>query len=483
MGENTTSLDVSTRWILLAVLVQSVFLGLSLFSSTPVGIVFLGFLLLLILLLSHVLLAESFSLLFKLLVIAFVIRTLVLFWVDWHVGGLPNNRLFFPDARGYDFSAAFIARLWEQGEPADVKFFARGAATGYYYFVSAIYYVFGHSIFLARLCNAFLGAVAVIYVYLVGKEIFDEETARLGAWLACLSPGLVWWSTCLLKDTFVSLLLLASYYHLVKARHAPIHLLVSFAASFLLLVTRFYLFGLFWLLGGIWYVCSLGKLRRLHVVLGLAVLCVVLTLALSIAFEFEHVLKLPEFLRFLNVGGSRDSTSFVARYALEGWEQILAFLPIGIVRFLFGPVLWKLEGIYQVLLPSILMRYVLLPFFLVALVKSLSTFRSPRWLAGALIVALLIVYAVVFRGSAARRYVQLLGFIFLFSANELRSLGFRDLKVVVLYVAMLAGAMVFLVGLREFGILILLLACSCGLLILLPKLQFTKRIRLRAAGE
>ena len=157
------------RWVLLLMVSQLALLAVSVVSSTPAGIVFLGTLFLLFLLLLHTLTGDSFSLLGRLFFFAFVFRVLVTLWGELYVGGAPDDRLIFPDARGYDFSAAFIARLWEQGEPADVKFFARGIATGYYYLVSVVYYLFGHSILLAKLFNCLIGALVVVYVYLVTK--------------------------------------------------------------------------------------------------------------------------------------------------------------------------------------------------------------------------------------------------------------------------------------------------------------------------
>ena len=470
------------RWVLLLMVSQLAVLAVGFLSPTPAGIVFLGSLFLLILLLLHTLTGDSFSLLGRLFFFAFIFRCLVTLWGELYVGGAPDDRLIFPDARGYDFSAAFIARLWEQGEPADVKFFARGVATGYYYLVSVVYFLFGHSILLAKLFNCLIGALVVVYVYLVGKEVFDERAATLGAWIACFSPGLAWWSSCLLKDTLVSFLLIASYYHLVRARARPVHLLVCAATLFLLFFTRFYVFGIFLVLGGVWFLAAARRRRGLYVLLGLGMVVLGFVEPLVSVLDQSRLLRLPEFLQIMNAGGALDRSSFVARFALGEWRQILAFIPVGAARFLFGPLPWKLEGIYQILMPSILLRYVLLPFFLIALVKSFRRFSSPRWLAGALIVCLILVYAVIFRGSAGRRYAQMLGFVFLLASSELIALGFRDVKVVLFYVGFVVGGSTFLIGIRSFGLVVGVLACSLAGLLFLRRRLVGSRLWPSSAG-
>jgi len=434
-------------------------------TSSPSGIMFLSALALLTLVIVWAVSRDAFSTISRLFVAALAVRVAVTLWAEYYLGGLPVEKLVFPDSRGYDFSSQFISRLWKQGEPADIKFFAMGMATGYYYLVSAIYFLFGHSPLLAKLFNCFLGALVVVYVYLAGKEVFSARAATWGAWIACFSPALVWWSSCLLKDTLVSFLLIASFYHLVRARNCPLHLAVCGLTSFMLFFTRFYLFGVFWILGGFWFLFSnLRGARRKYMLLGVVMIVLGFGQPLLTVLGEGRILRLPEFLQVMGTGAALDRSSYVSRFTFDSWSRVLTFLPVGVARFLLGPVPWKLEGPYRVLLPSILLRYALLPFFLIALVKSLRRFTSPRWLIGAIIVSLILIYSVVFKGSAGRRYAQMLGFIFLLASEEAGLLGLRDKRVLAIYLAVVLGGAAFLVTVEHLVILLGVTALSAAVL-------------------
>jgi uncharacterized membrane protein len=87
--------------------------------------------------------------------------------------------------------------------------------------------------------NPLLGALTVGVIYLLGKELYDERTARLGALLACLSPFLILMSSQFMNHTsslFFATLFTYGYVRSVK-RPMPAGKRFFLAASSLPLLT------------------------------------------------------------------------------------------------------------------------------------------------------------------------------------------------------------------------------------------------------
>ncbi|HEY2253480.1 MAG TPA: glycosyltransferase family 39 protein [Planctomycetaceae bacterium] len=80
--------------------------------------------------------------------------------------------------------------------------------------------VFGESVLGTRVMLACVGTVACWLVYLLGRELVDENTGLIAGFLAAISPALIGFSVLLLSETLFALALLASliaFAKLVKA--------------------------------------------------------------------------------------------------------------------------------------------------------------------------------------------------------------------------------------------------------------------------
>jgi hypothetical protein len=121
----------------------------------------------------------------------------------------------------------FQARLFAQG-----KLFAQSVPYAQFFDIPQIInngqwysqYPFGHPLFLMLgvligapwIINPLLGALTVVVIYYVGREVYDEATARIGTVLATLSPYLLFMSSEFMSHS--SALLMAALFLLCYAR-------------------------------------------------------------------------------------------------------------------------------------------------------------------------------------------------------------------------------------------------------------------------
>lgn len=90
-------------------------------------------------------------------------------------------------------------------------------APGFPFFLSLVYSVFGHSLLLATLAQALLGALTCLLIYYIAGRLFDERTALAAGWFACLYPVSVAYTGLLLSETLFTFLFVLSVYLFVRS--------------------------------------------------------------------------------------------------------------------------------------------------------------------------------------------------------------------------------------------------------------------------
>lgn len=131
--------------------------------------------------------------------------------------------LIVSDMQGYDRAAL---ALWHQ-EPLAVHtveryiFHPLGSDTyhppGYYYFLTGIYALAGHSYLAVRMAQAVLGALTCWLIYRIGLAVFGTTVGLLAAASAALYPPLIFYSGVLLTETLATCLLSAATLSLLGA--------------------------------------------------------------------------------------------------------------------------------------------------------------------------------------------------------------------------------------------------------------------------
>ncbi|MBN1592938.1 MAG: glycosyltransferase family 39 protein [Candidatus Coatesbacteria bacterium] len=72
---------------------------------------------------------------------------------------------------------------------------------GYSFFQAGIYWLFGHSLFAARFIQAILGALTVVFTYILARYMFEDKVAMLGAWILAFYPQSVQFADLMQTET------------------------------------------------------------------------------------------------------------------------------------------------------------------------------------------------------------------------------------------------------------------------------------------
>ncbi|PIR89647.1 hypothetical protein COU04_02405, partial [bacterium (Candidatus Gribaldobacteria) CG10_big_fil_rev_8_21_14_0_10_33_41] len=102
-----------------------------------------------------------------------------------------------------------LAQKWQGGGDFNIIKETSHIQIGYYYFVAAIYFIFGHEPIMVSLVNIILGILAGLLLYFLSREIFSEKTAKIVLILSLFWPSIAFWSTQNLKDTLLLFLMAA----------------------------------------------------------------------------------------------------------------------------------------------------------------------------------------------------------------------------------------------------------------------------------
>lgn len=118
------------------------------------------------------------------------------------------------DAYNYDLIAKNLAMgkgfVLDDGLPTAER------APAYCFFLAGIYFLFGHSLFAAKLAQVFLSELTLVLIYLIALQAADRKTALLAAFFTAFYPKFILWTEYILSETFGSFLIAIFIYFLLK---------------------------------------------------------------------------------------------------------------------------------------------------------------------------------------------------------------------------------------------------------------------------
>ena len=277
-----------------------------------------------------------------------------------------------------------LAWSWaKEGSENIFEYFPGYNSFFYTWLIALLYSIFGRVLLVVQSLSLLFGVGSVIFVWLIGKKIWDENTANKCAWIAALFPTLILYSVLPLREVYNSFFLLVAIWGLVswyKDRNIKYFLITNFGficASF---------FHAALLIGGIIFLLVVGasSLRKSLILLikgKINIFSVVITLIL-LFFSYLYLsnnIYIPylgnfeqmtdfDWLKFsMNVRMSGDAT-------YPEWLKINSFLEIiykGILRiiyFLYSPFPWQITklshliGFFDSILYIIVSYYIFLNF-------------------------------------------------------------------------------------------------------------------------
>lgn len=258
-----------------------------------------------------------------------------------------------PDARTYNFGARAIVDHWNTGVPMPSL---PAGKEGFYFVLAAVYWAFGASTFGGVALNAVFGAALVPVVSDTTHRLFGPAAARYAAPLVVLVPGMIIWTSQLLKEAcFLLLLALAANAaaRLVD-RVSPLPVLVLGLSLPALLTMRGQV-GLV-MLGGLVLGSVLGRKAVSGGLFGAALAAGVVALVVGLGVGASGYGKavgtnLQEANAVRQNLAASASSGFETETDISTVGRALSFLPQGLLVATIGPFPWQLVGARQ--LPAI----------------------------------------------------------------------------------------------------------------------------------
>jgi hypothetical protein len=201
--------------------------------------------------------------------------------------------------------------------------------------------------------NCFIGAIGIVPMYALGKELGGERAGRLVALAGAFWPSLILWSVLNLKDMMVVVLITAIVFLAIRFGRRPglavgIGLLVAFALMENLRLYVFYAFG--WLVPISFFLINRAPWKR-RLVTGFALWAAILLVMLSmdqgtqwlgLRYLTDKRMEALDSSRAFGAGTAESGIELsdrISRYE-GGWAVQLRNIPIVLPYVLWAPFPW-----------------------------------------------------------------------------------------------------------------------------------------------
>jgi hypothetical protein len=270
-----------------------------------------------------------------------------------------------PDAQTYHTQAVNIVRHWTESFPAPAL---PAGKEGFYYLLAGLYWLFGAHPVAGLAVNAAMGAALVPLLSDITHRLFGAEAARRAAPLVVLFPGVLLWTSQLLKEAGVLLFLVLALGCAVRlSERFSIAPVVGMTVSLSLLFTFRAPIALVAAAGLVGGLVVGGRQAAGGVTVAATVLALIAAMVVALGVgRSGYMFATSTDLSQANVVRQDLSTSattgFDAEADISSPGRALAYLPRGLATFVVGPFPWQITGARQlVLVPEMLTWWVLLP--------------------------------------------------------------------------------------------------------------------------
>jgi 4-amino-4-deoxy-L-arabinose transferase-like glycosyltransferase len=366
----------------------------------------------------------------RLVLYGFLLRValaIVLEWTGW-------SARFAPDEETYAATGRYLALYWTDDVLVKPWRFSSHQPIGYFYINAVLFYLFGNSQMPVKVLNAFIGAFAARYVFLIARDLFGRAVARRSALLCEFFPSLVLWSVLNIRDVWVVFLILfiAWKSFVVVRGYSPGALVSVVLAALVLSWFRDYLFYVVatppvvaFLIGRRGH---LGRNFVLALAAGMGLLLLVQhAKAGATAVDRMTLEALSKARQDLATGGSTVGENV----DISTPGRALAYLPTGLAYFMFSPFPWQITSALKLFaLPEMLLIYALTPAMIRGIRYTVRT-RLREALQILLVTSLLTVSYALGEGNVGTLYrhrAQAISMYLMFAAAGIELKKARDLQ-------------------------------------------------------
>ncbi len=343
------------------------------------------------------------KLLLLLFLLAFTVRLVVLLGIVYCVSPSTRELLRSPDAIRYSGEGWALAQYWHGVSKQKPTIIFK-----YSYYNAIVYYLIGYNPLVVRIINCFLGAISVMFIYLIAREIFDKKIAVLSSIFCALFPSTIFWQVYNLRGASYMFCLISVAWIITKLQAKDkkmnfLYILLTIPLLVYLNFLKIYIFT-FFAYGIIlsFFISVRKKVVWRNLIYGLCFIIIFGLISKSMGgygLLFEKPAKvIVETIRMVPVNKKSQvspqvsptltqtlvalsqtrknlatgKSAYKKNVDISTLRKATAFLPTGMTYFLFAPFPWQTKGLLQHLtIPEMLLWYLMVPFMLYGLFYAL----------------------------------------------------------------------------------------------------------------
>jgi len=326
-------------------------------------------------------------------------------------GNILEDPAYFPDAYNYlSYATRKVAEWHGEGTLGYIPL----ATRGYTYFVATVHLLFGPNIYAVIFVQLILASLVPVLTFSIARQLLNEKTAKLAAFLVAFYPDIYVWASFALKEVLATFLICLSMDQFLKFRTSSNkkNLLITLGSVVFLLFVRphiaFFL-GLIFLFGSMWPF-SIKKLIWLPIVAGVFTIFMRRAgLSDFLTIVSEYPLSIYSRGKILATGSLQE----LLRGIITG--QFLPYLGTGIGRYLFSPLPWQATNAYQAVVLGTILWYFLLPAMILGATRAVKA-RQRVFIPIVVLSFLTFWYGLTATGTDPRWRLMSVPFVCIFSA-------------------------------------------------------------------
>jgi len=252
-----------------------------------------------------------------------------------------------------------------------------GNITFYDFFASHVYSITGYSPLSLFFISSIAGSISGLFIYLIAKELFSKNVARISAGFAFFWPSFIMWSTQNLKEPMVAMftfIFLWAIFYMSKHLHA-VFIFLCLACLWTLFMISFPLFIII-----VFAIClSVLFLFTSHFLQNKGVAIIVIGILGVLAFIFlkdsaiSFIAKksnydissynsILDFFQYHRSVRAHGSLQFLKEINISNPVKAIFYAPLGLLYAIFAPFPWQLGSVMQIMaVPETIVFYALFP--------------------------------------------------------------------------------------------------------------------------
>ena len=357
--------------------------------------------------------ADEGAALARIYVWTLALRVALACFLNVYAGQTTFAVMFWGDSATYDDGGWLMSLQWDGQGLLNPYYSGKVSGWGFFYLISSIYYVFGHNQLLAQFVNATIGALTVIVIYAIAKDLFDVDVAQWAGRFMAFFPQMIFWSGAIYKDPAIMLCIALCMYAVLKLNHEfTVRYVVLFVGASLALMTlRFYVF--YFVAFATMGTFVLSQRRGVAGSIGsYLVLIAVFIGAFSFAARQETVEQQRSYFTLERLQITRSDqvmwgqSAYAPKADVSTTQGVISVLPVGLAYLLFAPFPWAVHNLRQALtVPETIVWYALMPALVRGLLYTIRTRFRPALPILVFAASLTCAYA-VFQGNVGTAYRQ-----------------------------------------------------------------------------